>query len=74
MNQEEIDAGRTFPHINRIREVATEVALAVIEEAMAIDSCTKFMPWHMAAIEKDGLRKFVEGKMYYPEYTPIVPK
>ena len=41
MTHEEIAEGRTFPNVRRIREVARNVSVAVLEEAAAADMTTK---------------------------------
>ena len=67
MTQEEIDEGRTFPHIQRIRDVSKNVAVAVIEEGLKHNMCS--------IKKKDlagGLDNLVASKMYYPRYAPIV--
>ena len=70
MTKEEIAEGRTFPHINRIREVSKNVAIAIIEEGLRMGLCTK--------IKRTGneldLYKLVSAKMYYPNYVPLVNK
>ena len=40
MTQEESDEERTFPHIQRIREVSKNVAVAVIEEGLKHNMCS----------------------------------
>ena len=68
---EEIAEGRTFPNINRIREVSQNVAVAVIQEGLREGLCTKI---NVKAIKKNGgtLEKYVASKMYYPVYVPLV--
>lgn len=68
MTDEEIAAGRTFPAIQRIRDVSHAVACAVIEEGIAKDLTTKIPK----DITRDGLRNLVARKMYYPQYVPLV--
>jgi len=70
MTAEEIQSGRTFPDISRIREVSLNVAVAVIEEALAIGSCTKL--GRMDVSSSEALRNWVKNKMYYPVYVPLV--
>jgi malate dehydrogenase (oxaloacetate-decarboxylating)(NADP+) len=66
MTQEEIDQGRTFPNIKRIREVSTNVAVAVIDQGIKDGLCQL-----SASDAKGGLENFVKSKMYYPRYAPI---
>lgn len=68
MTQEEIDEGRTFPAIQRIREVSKAVAAAVIEEGMRHDMCPKLNKENTA----HGIENLLAGKMYYPSYVPLV--
>ena len=67
MTREEIDEGRTFPNINRIREVSKLVATAVIEEGLEQDMCS-LTKKELAG----GVESLVSSKMYYPRYAPIV--
>lgn len=66
MTQAEKDEGRTFPNIKRIREVAKNVAIAVIEQGFEEDLITK-----ISQKDRKGLEKLVERKMYFPEYYPL---
>jgi malate dehydrogenase (oxaloacetate-decarboxylating)(NADP+) len=68
MTQEEIDEGRTFPSIKRIRDVTVQVACAVIEEAMRAGVATKITKKHL----KEGISNFVKRKMYFPHYVPLI--
>jgi len=68
MSDAEINNGRTFPAINRIRDVSHAVACAVIEEALSKDLTTKIPK----DITQDGLKELVARKMYYPQYVPLV--
>jgi malic enzyme len=68
MTQEEIDAGRIFPAISRIRDVSLKVATAVIKEAYRSGLTTKISQKHMDY----GIEKFVARKMYFPEYVPLI--
>lgn len=68
MTQEEIDEGRTFPNVRRIREVNKNVAVAVIEEAIKQDMAIKIGKRQLA----EGMESLVSRKMYYPTYVPLV--
>ena len=68
MTQDEIDEGRTFPNVARIREVNKLVAVAVLEEALACDMAVKIGKRELA----EGLNGLVSRKMYYPFYVPLV--
>lgn len=69
LNGQEIAEGRTFPRIERIREVSLNVACAVIEEGIRNDMCTKISA---EEVKKIGLKNLVKGKMYFPEYVPLL--
>ena len=49
--------------------VSRRVAVAVIEEAIASGIATK-----ISADERKNIDAYVAGKMYYPEYVPLVEK
>lgn len=68
MTQEEIDEGRTFPNLKRIREVSLNVAVAVIEEGVRHGLCPKLNKANTAG----GIENLVRAKMYYPVYVPLV--
>jgi malate dehydrogenase (oxaloacetate-decarboxylating)(NADP+) len=70
MTEEEIAQGRTFPDIKRIREVSKNVAIAVIEEGLRKDLCTKIKSKDL----KNGVENLVRSKMYFPIYAPLVHK
>jgi malate dehydrogenase (oxaloacetate-decarboxylating)(NADP+) len=67
MSYQEMQEGRTFPHLSRIREVAQNVAVAVIMEAMDHDLTTKIGKRERA----EGLDNLIKRKMYDPKYVPI---
>lgn len=68
MNAEEIAEGRTFPHIKRIREVAHQVAVAVIDEALKGGLAPKISNKDLS----EGISTLVARKMYYPSYVSLV--
>ena len=70
MTQPEINAGRTFPDISRIREVSKAVAVAVIQEGVSKGMCPKITQAHI----DEGIERLVARKMYYPEYVPLVDR
>lgn len=67
MTAEEIEEGRTFPNLARIREVSKNVAVAVIREGIREGLATK-----MSTYASTHLPEYVAGKMYFPVYTPLV--
>jgi malate dehydrogenase (oxaloacetate-decarboxylating)(NADP+) len=68
LNSEEVSQGRTFPRINRIREVSHAVACAVIRSAMEDGIAPKITP----RVLKEGLENHVGRKMYFPKYVPLI--
>lgn len=66
---EEIKAGKVFPPISRIREVSHRIAVAVAEEAVREGQATKLSAKHI-----EDLDNYVQSKMYYPEYVPLIEK
>ncbi len=70
MTEEEIASGRTFPAISRIREISKEVACNVIEVALDENLCTKLSRKDVPT--RDALSCFVDRKMYFPAYVPLV--
>jgi malate dehydrogenase (oxaloacetate-decarboxylating)(NADP+) len=69
MTYKEMQDGRTFPDIHRIREVSKNVAVAVIKEAIDQDMATKIGKKEI----REGIEALVSRKMYYPKYVPIEP-
>jgi malate dehydrogenase (oxaloacetate-decarboxylating)(NADP+) len=71
MTQEEIDAGRTFPKLDRIREVSKNVAVAVIEEGIRQGICPKLED-NGSGMTTAQIDTLVDRKMYFPRYVPLV--
>ena len=71
MTEEEFASGRTFPAIDRIREVSHLVAVRVIEVALREGLTTKIKPAQVAGRE-GALEELVAKKMYDPIYVPLV--
>lgn len=67
MTDEEIQDGRTFPAVERIREVSHAVACVIIKEAYEKGLTTKIRPHDM-----DNMEELVASKMYFPQYVPLV--
>jgi malate dehydrogenase (oxaloacetate-decarboxylating)(NADP+) len=65
MTEEEIQEGRTFPAMERIREVSHAVAVAVIKEAVEQKLTTKIH-------DLTDIEDVVASKMYFPQYVPLV--
>jgi len=86
MTPSEIQEGRTFPAIRRIRDVSANVACAVIEEGLKEDLVDlNFISTQKdfrdifptatldkSAVDHDALHAFVLSSMWQPEYHPIV--
>lgn len=66
---EAVERGEVFPRLSLIREVSHRIAVAVIQEAVRGGLATKRPPSDLAKLEQ-----FVESKMYYPEYAPLIEK
>ena len=73
MTMEERDEGRTFPKLNRIREVSRNVAVAIIEEGIREGLATKLSSRNIREFESKAgaLEAYVEQKMYFPRYVPL---
>lgn len=70
MTDDEIAKGRTFPALNRIRDVSVAVATAVIDEGFRADLNTKL---HKDSFPTDAsLKAFVQSSMWQPDYVPLV--
>ena len=64
-SEAELQEGRVFPKVDRIRQVSREVATAVAHHAYE-KKIARTNPARGETVED-----FVERKMYYPEYVPI---
>jgi len=69
VDEDALKAGKVFPSLKTIRDVSHRVAVAVIEEAIRDCLATR-----VSATEMADLDEFVQHKMYYPEYVPLVEK
>lgn len=69
MTQEEIDEGRTFPALRRIRDVSRNVACEVIQTALKHKQTTKVRAEDFPSPEI--LESFVARRMYKPFYVPL---
>ena len=67
MTEAEMAEGRTFPALDRIRDVSHAVAVAVIEEALEQGLTTKVK----GPLTTQEVSDLVSSKMYYPQYTPL---
>lgn len=64
----EMEQGRVFPSLNKIREVSQNVAVAVASHAYDIGIAR-------TPVERgETVESFVGRKMYYPEYVPLFSK
>ena len=61
VTDEELQEGKLFPPLSKIRDVSRRVAVAVIEQARKMNDVTS-----------DDLDAFVHKKMYDPVYVPLV--
>lgn len=69
VSKKDMEEGRLFPQLTRIREVSHRIAVAVVEEALREGLATKVKP-----ADANDLDSFVGRKMYFPEYVPLVEK
>jgi malate dehydrogenase (oxaloacetate-decarboxylating)(NADP+) len=67
-SQDDINEGRTFPDVKRIRDVSHKVACAVIEEGIRAGLTTKITQKHI----DEGIASLVSRKMYDPKYVPLL--
>ena len=70
MTPEENAEGRTFPAIDRIRDVSHNVAVEVIKVAIDAGLTTKLSKEDMK--DDASLAELVARKMYDPVYAPLV--
>lgn len=64
LTMEERASGMLYPHVNRIRDVSREVAVAVARAA--------FSEGLAQVKEPADLEAFIESNMYYPDYPPLI--
>lgn len=69
VSDEELSQGKVFPHINNIRKVSHKVAVSIVKEAIKDGQATT-----LSEQDKSNLDDFVDKKMYYPEYTPLIER
>ena len=67
VTDEELQEGKVFPPLSKIRDVSRRVAVAVIEQARKEGQARK-----MNDVTSDDLDAFVHKKMYDPVYVPLV--
>jgi malate dehydrogenase (oxaloacetate-decarboxylating)(NADP+) len=67
LSEEDMEQGRTFPHIKKIRRVAHDVAVAVLKEGQAQLLNPKINKHHL----REGWDELVTRKMYFPEYVEL---
>jgi malate dehydrogenase (oxaloacetate-decarboxylating)(NADP+) len=67
ISDEEMEQGRVFPHVTKIRQVSHDVAVAVLKEGQAQLLNPKINKHHL----REGWDNLVKRKMYYPEYVPL---
>lgn len=65
--EEDVQAGRVYPDIAKIREVSKQIAIEVCKEAFASNLATIHPPKNERELEY-----LVENAMYIPEYAPLV--
>jgi len=68
VSDEEMANGQVFPDVSHIRRVSATVATAVIEQAFAEGVASP------SRLRDETVSEFVERKMYFPAYVPIIHK
>jgi malate dehydrogenase (oxaloacetate-decarboxylating)(NADP+) len=69
VTEDELEQGKVFPPLHKIRDVSKKVAMAVIEQAIEEGQAVK-----MQDVDLSDLDSFVQKKMYDPVYVPLVEK
>ncbi len=69
VSDKDVGQGMVFPAVTSIRECSHRIAVAVIKEAVRDGLATR-----LSAADEADLDAFVDRKMYYPEYVPLVEK
>ena len=69
VTEKELGEGKVFPHIENIREVSKNVAVAVAREAYRTGNATKLRKRDMFDLDS-----YITRKMYDPVYVPLVEK
>ena len=64
VSAEDLQQGRLYPPVPKVREVSLDVAVAVAAEAYASGLATQRQP--------DNLRQYIQELMYQPEYQSYV--
>ena len=67
-SEEELAAGRVFPGVDSIRAVSREVAVACAQHAYDKGIARNYPR------RNETTEEFIERKMYWPEYVPIISK
>lgn len=67
VSDEDVGQGKVFPPVTSIRECSHRIAVAVVKEAVRDGIATR-----LSAADAADLNTFVDRKMYWPEYVPIV--
>mmetsp|Transcript_10398 Transcript_10398/g.26407 ORF Transcript_10398/g.26407 Transcript_10398/m.26407 type:complete len:89 (+) Transcript_10398:3-269(+) len=70
MTPEERAEGRTFPKLERIRDVSVAVASAVIDEGFRANLNVKLQRDKFPS--SDAIEAFVRDRMWNPDYSPLV--
>ena len=65
-SKEDVAAGRVFPGLKSLRECALKVSEACVEHALETGIA------RVRPEPDESVREFIERKMYYPEYVPLM--
>ena len=66
VTKENLDEGRVFPPLSKIRDVSTDIAVAIVELACK-EKLASIYP------EPENKREFVEAQLYKTDYDNFMP-
>jgi len=69
VTDEEFASGRVFPHINRIRDVSHDIAVAIVKQAAQEGQVSKMSDKDLANVDH-----YINEKMYNPIYAPLIER
>eukprot|EP00271_Cylindrocystis_brebissonii_P007423 TRINITY_DN20955_c0_g1_i1.p1 TRINITY_DN20955_c0_g1~~TRINITY_DN20955_c0_g1_i1.p1 ORF type:complete len:709 (-),score=90.97 TRINITY_DN20955_c0_g1_i1:441-2516(-) len=75
MTEEQLQQGKVFPKVDSIREIAREVAAAVLKQAVEEDLSEGYRNTdakHFKQMSEGALSAFVEKHMWWPAYSPLI--
>lgn len=72
LTSEDLEAGRVYPTMKRIREISRRVAVEVIKAAADEGRIANHGAIRALSRGGDALLRYVKGHMYFPEYRSLV--